>query len=86
MPVKWSRLKRNEKKFLLVCIAPILLNMTISLILMFTVGSEVAIPTQYALYFLWMVGAFTYIVINSKSRWPKASAFQRFANVITFKR
>ena len=84
--MRWSQLRRNEKQFLLVCIAPILLNMTIFLILLFTVGSQVAAIVQFMLNTVWMIGAFTYIIIDSRSRWPEASAFQRFANTITFKR
>lgn len=84
--MKWSQLQRNEKQFLLVCVVPIVSIMVITLILWLTFGNEVAIIAQFVLLTIWMVGTFIYITIDSKSRWPEASAFQRFANAITFKR
>lgn len=84
--MKWSQLRRHEKQFLLVAITPITLIMVIALIVFVAVDANAGILTQALLMFVWMVGAFTYIAVDSKSRWPKVNTFQRLAYVITFKR
>jgi hypothetical protein len=59
--------------------------LVIAFIIFFTLGSTAAFVAQFVMYPIWIIGSFIYIVVDSKSRWPEASAFQRFANAITFK-
>ena len=83
--MKWSKLRKNEKQ-LLVIVTPLLLIIMISLVIAYTVNSLVGTFVGFNLTISWIIGSFIFITIDSKSRWPEASVFQRFANVVTFKR
>ena len=82
----WNGLRRNEKQFLLVTIVPVLLILVISIMVMLIVGPSQGQLTSMVLMTLWMLFAGIYVLFDSKSRWPGLSTFERFANIITFKR
>lgn len=82
----WKSLRRNEKQFLMTCVAPILLILAISLVVMLVKGPGAGSMVTMALMTIWMVAAMIYVLIDSRSRWPGLSPFERFANLVTFKR
>ena len=82
----WKSLRRNEKQFLMTCVAPLLLILAISLVVMVAKGLNAASFAMMALMTIWMVSAVGYVLFDSRSRWPGLSPFERFANLVTFKR
>ena len=56
-------------------------------VLTLTVSPGAGTALSYGGTTLWVFGTLAYVVfIDSKQRWPEASAFTRFSYVITFKR
>jgi hypothetical protein len=70
---------------LITAVAPVLLIQLLMVVLWVMVGIRAAFVAQFLLTTIWLLLAFTYVVKDSKSRWPEASAFQRLSNIITLK-
>lgn len=82
-----SYLWRNEQQHIRVAVTLAMLIMVdLLLYFVYPINFELALSVQCILSITWFIGMLIYLMIGSRSRWPEASAFQRFANVVTFKR
>jgi len=62
----WSRLEKNERTFLLICIGPLLLNIVVSGVLFVTAGLDVANIGQGVFFPIWLVSVMIYLLLSDR--------------------
>ena len=77
----WSRLKKNERAFLLVCIGPLLLNIVVSGVLFVTAGLDVANIGQGVFFSIWFVSVMIYLLVSERRRGKTNKKRQRVKRV-----
>lgn len=77
----------NFQKFLAVCIIPQLLLIAV-LTVSFTTGVSPHLLVGISMLgeLVWMAGAFGFVILDSRRRWPGTKASERFERIITFHR
>lgn len=80
-------LQRNEKQYLFLLVLPLLLVIAAAIVLIVFGYPNIASVVGYGGTVVVLLLVMLYVVfVDSKRRWPEASTWQRYANVITFKR
>lgn len=80
-------MKRNEKQFLAVCIAPqVGLIVILSVLLLLGVSGPVLGLVSIASELGWIVVALAYCTWDSRHRWPTRSPVERLGSMLMFDR
>ncbi len=78
-------MSRGEKGFVIL-VGGLVLIPILGLIASLTIGWDAGLIGRLGTG-LWLMSVFLWIVFrDSRRKWPEASTFQRYVNVITFKR
>jgi membrane protein YdbS with pleckstrin-like domain len=78
---------KGTRQFLRFLVIPLLLILVITIMLIFMGYSSVAgLVSQGGTILVVLVALVHVVFFDSKSRWPEQTTFQRFMNVMTFKR
>lgn len=78
---------RGEKQFVFLLFLPLVAIAMLTILSFLVWGEDVAMLISFGGCAAVMAMNFAYIVLfDSRKRWPNATAFQRFVNVVTFTR